>query len=118
MRTIALKVYKHTAQDANGIVDVVITTFYLLKTAINNPPQGGWDVDEMRKRMRALGTLDKYEETFNFNGMVKDAPEGYMERSEALEIEDADFETFKTALKAMRWSILSQGIIETYDTFN
>ncbi len=117
MRTIPLKVYKHTAQDQTGTVDVIITTFYLLKTAINNPPSGGWDVDEMRKRMRALGTLDKYEATFSFNGLAKDAPQDYFETEHILELEDADFDTFKTALRAMRWSILSAGIIETYDTF-
>jgi len=63
MKSIELKVAKENI----GGRDTFLTTYDLLKSAINNPTQGGFNVDEMIKRLRLLGEVEKHKELFEIN---------------------------------------------------
>lgn len=67
----------------------------LIMVCMRNPPQGGYDVEEMRKRIKVMDVLDKGEET--------------------LEFEDADFECVKQCVKSMRWASIHKEILEFVD---
>ena len=63
MKSIELKVAKENI----GGRDTFLTTYDLLKSAINNPTQGGFNVDEMIKRLRLLGEVDKHKAMFEIH---------------------------------------------------
>ncbi len=67
----------------------------LITICMRNPPQGGYDVEEMRKRIKVMDTLDKGGKT--------------------LEFEDADFECVKQCVKNMRWASIHKEILEFVD---
>lgn len=67
----------------------------LIMICIKNPPQGGYDADEMRKRIKVMDVIDKGGET--------------------LEFEDADFECVKQCVKSMRWASIHKEILGFID---
>ncbi len=67
----------------------------LIMLCVKNPPQGGYDMTEMRKRIKVLDVIEKGGET--------------------LEFEDADFECVKNCVKNMRWGFAHQEIINFND---
>ena len=93
MKSIELVVAKENI----GGRDTFLTTYDLLKSAINNPTQGGFNVDEMIKRLRLLGEVEKHKELFEING--EDFKDELLERKATLELEDADFAKFKRTLQ-------------------
>ncbi len=74
----------------------VKSTSDLIKICIQNPPQNGYDVSEMRKRIRVTDVIEK-------------AGNG------TLEFEDADFECLRQCVKNMRWFVVHKEIIEFVD---
>ena len=68
--------------------DKKLTYFDLAKTCVNVPPQAGFDVQEMNKRLRVIEKLE----------------------GEKAEFEDADFETLKQCVMEMKWGILSREV--------
>ena len=62
---------------------------------VKNPPQGGYDADEMRKRIKVMDVIDK--------------------GGESLEFEDADFECVKLCVKNMRWAAIHKEILDFID---
>ena len=106
MKTIQLKI---TKEKLNG-QDVLFTTYDLLKTAINNPVQGGFDVDEMIKRLRLLEKLDAHKEVFSKE--YSSIEEDYLSVNESLELEDADFDKLKELFKNSKWGVVSQTIVD------
>lgn len=112
MKSIELSVSKENISGR----DTLLNTYDLLKSVINNPTQGGLNVDEMIKRLRLLNELDKYESTFTFKeGEVNDE---LLAKKETLELEDSDFNKLHELFKEMKWGVVSKTIIELSKQFN
>jgi len=112
MKSIELKVAKENISGR----DTFLTTYDLLKSAINNPTQGGFNVDEMIKRVRLLGEVDKHKDLFEITeGKFDDA---MLERKATLELEDADYTKLKELFKEMKWGVVSKTIIEIHNEFD
>lgn len=65
-----------------------LTYFELAKSCVNVPPQQGFDVQEMNKRLRVIEKLE----------------------GEKVEMEDADFDTLKQCVNDMKWGVLHRDI--------
>ena len=106
MKSIELLVAKENI----GGRDTFLTTYDLLKSAINNPAQGGFNVDEMIKRLRLLGEVEKHKDLFEIN--PEDFNDELLERKATLELEDADFTKLKELFKEMKWGVVSKTIVD------
>lgn len=106
MKSIELVVAKENI----GGRETVLTTYDLLKSAINNPTQGGFNVDEMIKRLRLLGEVEKHKELFDFK--TEDFKDEFLETKSTLELEDADFTKLKELFKEMKWGVVSKTIVD------
>ena len=116
MKSIELKVAKELLPSKEGMQQTLLTTYELLKSAINNPTQGGFNVDEMIKRLRLLNEVDKHKDLFEItDGKFDDA---ILERKATLELEDADFAKLKELFKEMKWGVVSKTIIEIHNDFD
>ena len=67
----------------------------LIMLCVTNPPQGGYDVAEMRKRLKVMDTIER--------------------GGDNLEFEDADFDCVKQCIKSMRWAFIHKEIIDFVD---
>ena len=106
MKSIELLVAKENI----GGRETFFTTYDLLKSVINNPTQGGLNVDEMTKRLRLLGEVEKHKDLFEINS--EEFKEEFLERKATLELEDADFIKLKELFKEMNWGVVSKTIVE------
>jgi hypothetical protein len=97
------------AKESIGGRDTFLTTYDLLKSAINNPTQGGFNVDEMIKRLRLLGEVEKHKDLFDIK--PEDFKDELLERKATLELEDADFTKLKELFKEMKWGVVSSTIV-------
>ena len=110
MKTIKLKIYKEEI----GGRPTFLTTYDLLKSAVNNPPQGGFSVEEMKTRLRILGLLDKHKSVFDIkDGQFK---EEMLSIEADMDIEDADYNKLKSLFNDMKWGIVSTSILEISDS--
>lgn len=106
MKTIKLKVYKEEI----GGRPTFLTTYDLLKTAINQQPQGGFSIDEMQVRLRLLGIIDAHKQMFDIKeGEFTDE---LLEREVEVNFEDADFDKLKTLYRETKWGAVSSTIVE------
>lgn len=64
------------------------------RSCLDNPPQGGFTLDEQRKRLRVLDALD---------GVAEDG---------VVVLEDGDAEKLQECVKAMRWAMMAKPILE------
>jgi hypothetical protein len=110
MKSIELVVAKELLPSKNGMQDTFLTTYDLLKSAINNPTQGGFNVDEMIKRLRLLCEVEKHKDLFEIN--PEDFNDELLERKATLELEDADFTKLKELFKEMKWGVVSKTIVD------
>ena len=110
MKSIELKVAKELLPSKNGLQDTFLTTYDLLKSAINNPSQGGFSVDEMVKRLRLLNKVDEQKGLFDIK--PEDFNDSMLERTATLELEDSDFTKLKELFKEMKWGVVSKTIVE------
>jgi len=110
MKSIELVVAKELLPSKNGMQETFLTTYDLLKSAINNPTQGGFNVDEMIKRLRLLGEVEKHKDLFDIK--PEDFKDELLERKATLELEDADFTKLKELLKEMKWGVVSKTIVD------
>jgi hypothetical protein len=106
MKSIKLKVAKESIQGR----DTFLTSYDLLKSAINNPSQSGFSVDEMMKRMRLLEKVDAHKDLFDIK--PDQFNDSMLEREATLELEDSDFSKLKELFKEMKWGVVSKTIIE------
>jgi hypothetical protein len=106
MKTIELKVGK---EEING-KQTFFTTWDVLKMAVNNPEQGGFNVEEMMKRLRLLEKLDEHKDTFFIQ--EGEFTDDRLERKAILELEDTDFEKLKTLFSQVKWTVVSKFIID------
>lgn len=112
MKPIELKVTKEFIQGR----DTFLTTYDLLKSAINNPSQNGFTVEEMMQRLRLLDKLDAHKGLFEIN--AKDFNDSMLERTATLELEDSDFNKLKELFKEMKWGVISKTIVELSKELN
>jgi len=63
------------------------------------PTEKGFDVSEMRKRMRVVDVLEKAIE----------------KKEKTINLEDADYDELKKCVDSMRWAIVDKGILEFCD---
>lgn len=106
MKSIELKVGKENI----GGRETFLTTHDLLTSAINNPIQGGFNVDEMMKRLRLLEQVDKHKKLFDIK--PEDFNDSMLQRTATLELEDSDYAKLKELFKEMKWNVVSKFIIE------
>ena len=106
MKSIELKVAKETLQGR----DTFLTTYDLLKSAINNPSKDGFGVDEMMKRLRLLNKIDEQKGLFEIK--PEDFNDSMLDRTATLELEDSDFSKLKELFKEMKWGVVSKTIVE------
>jgi hypothetical protein len=106
MKSIELKVIKENIQGR----DTFLTTYDLLKSAINNPSQSGFSVDEMVKRLRLLNKVEDQKGLFDIK--PEDFNDSMLDRTATLELEDSDFGKLKDLFKEMKWGVVSKTIVE------
>ena len=106
MKSIELKVAKENL----GGRETFLTTYDLLKSAINNPSQSGFSVDEMMKRLRLLEKVDAHRELFDIK--PEEFKDSMLERKAVLELEDSDYAKLKELFKEMKWGVVSKTIVE------
>jgi hypothetical protein len=82
-------------------IDLEYNTLNYIKAVINNRPADGFTVEEMRRRFRVIGAVEKLKE-----GATK------------LELEDQDFETIKTCVNQFKWGVMAKSIMEFVDQIN
>ena len=116
MKSIELSVTKELLPSKNGIQETFLTTYDLLKSAINNPTQGGFNVDEMIKRLRLLAEVDKHKDLFDIK--IEEFKDEVLERKATLELEDADFTKLKELFKEMKWGVVSKTIVDLSNQFD
>jgi len=112
MKSIELLVTKENI----GGREIFFTTYDLLKSVINNPAQGGFNVDEMIKRLRILGEVEKHKDLFEIN--QDNFKDDMLDRKATLELEDADFTKLKELFKEMKWGVVSKTIIDLSNEFD
>jgi hypothetical protein len=112
MKSIELSVSKENIDGKK----IFFTTYSLLKSSINNPTQGGLNVDEMIKRLRLLGEVEKHKDLFEIN--PEDFKDEFLERKATLELEDADFTKLKELFKEMKWVVVSKTIVDLSNQFD
>jgi len=66
----------------------------LIRTSVQNPPQGGFSVKEMKDRMRILDAVDLAEKN-----------------KAEIQLEDADAERLAACVAQMRWAVLDPAIV-------
>ena len=116
MKSIELSVTKELLPSKNGMQETFLTTYDLLKSAINNPTQGGFNVDEMIKRLRLLGEVEKHKDLFDIK--LEEFKDEVLERKATLELEDADFAKLKELFKEMKWGVVSKTIVDLSNQFD
>lgn len=80
-------------------------TAEVIKAVLNQPPPGGFQVAEMRARLRIYGAVEKYLET---------AAEGGPTDS-LLHLEDADAAVLRKCAEAAKWPSLHPGLVAFTD---
>ena len=112
MKSIKLKVAKESIQGR----DTFLTTYDLLKSAINNPSKEGFSVDEMMKRMRLLEKVDAHKDLFDIK--PEQFNDSMLEREVELQLEDSDFSKLKELFNEMKWGVVSKTIVELSKEFD
>jgi hypothetical protein len=101
MKTIKLSKGKEKISlGAQNDVDLDYSTVDYIKAVINNRPQDGFGVEDIRKRFRVLDAVEKIEEG-----------------SEELQLEDQDFEVLKQCVNQFKWGVMANSILEFADQF-
>ena len=112
MKTIQLKIQK---EDIGG-KPILFTTYELLRICINEQkPDGGFNVEEMIKRIRLLNKLDEVKDLFQ-----KDYPnddEYYKNVNATIELEDSDYDLLRSLVLSSKWQVVSRSIVEFYNSF-
>jgi hypothetical protein len=107
MKTLKLRT---CLEDING-VETVLTTYILLKTAINAPPANGFTIQEIEQRVGLLKIIDRYKELFDYNGKKKEEIEFSFEAE--VVFEDVEFEKLRSIFNECKWGTVSGLIVKT-----
>jgi len=109
MKSIKLRVVKENIQGR----DTFFTTYDLLKMAINNPQEGGFNVDEMIKRLRLLSKLDEHKSEFQID--ESKFSDSDLSKTATLDLEDADFDKLKELFRQVKWGLVSSTIVDLHN---
>lgn len=104
MKSIELKIVKETQEGQ----DQYVSTYAILRAVINNPPEGGINVEEMLVRLKLLDKLDKFKETFESTA----PPEELLQKTATLELEDSEFNKLRDLYKSMKFLVVSKFLVE------
>ncbi len=105
MKSIEFKFGKEKIQGR----ETFFSTADLLKAAVNNvPKEGGMDVKEMATRLRLLKAIDAQTE---FAIEEKEFTDSHLSIKKTVDFEDADFAKLKQLFKEVKWSVVSEFII-------
>jgi hypothetical protein len=105
MKSIEFKFGKEKIQGR----ETFFSTADLLKAAVNNvPKEGGMDVKEMATRLRLLKVIDAQTE---FAIEEKEFTDSHLSIKKTVDFEDADFAKLKQLFKEVKWSVVSEFII-------
>jgi hypothetical protein len=105
MKSIEFKFGKEKIQGR----DTFFSTADLLKAAVNNvPKEGGMDVKEMATRLRLLKVIEAQTE---FIVEEKEFTDSHLSIKKTVDFEDADFTKLKQLFKEVKWSVVSEFII-------
>lgn len=85
---------------AQNDVDLEYSTVDYIKAVINNRPEGGFGVEDIRKRFRVIDSVEKLEDG-----------------AEELQLEDQDFEVLKQCVGQFKWGVMASSILEFADQF-
>lgn len=106
MKKIELKKHTEALESANGkTVDVKMSTLDLIKMAINDVPPGGFAASDMMERLELLSIVKD----------IQKLPEE--QQPDHIELEDAQFKNLGKYVNSMKWSILSQFIVDFTELF-
>lgn len=112
MKSFELKVFKEDIQGK----ETFLSTFFLLKNAINVTTQQGISAEEMAKRVRLLDKIDEHKALFDIDS--NDVNDSMLEKKAVLQLEDADYQKLKELFNEMKWNIVSKSIIEIHKELN
>lgn len=102
MKTIELKKLTEKIVANGKTHDLEISTIELLKTAINNPVQGGYTASDMLTRIKLLDKVEKAE----------------TEEATKIDFEDNQFTALAKIAQDTKWSIVSRFIGEFLESFD
>lgn len=112
MKTVNLKIQKELI----GEKQMIFSDYELLRICVNEQkPEGGFNVEEMIKRMRILNKLDEVKHLFSKN--YENDDESYKEVNASIQLEDSDYELLRNLVLSMKWNVVSNSIIELYNYF-
>ena len=105
MKSIEFKFGKEKIQGR----ETFFSTADLLKAAVNNVPrEGGMDVKEMSTRLRLLKVIEAQPE---FAVEEKEFTDSHLSIKKTVDFEDADFTKLKQLFGEVKWSVVSEFII-------
>ncbi len=111
-RKIVLKMVK----EDNDLVGkpIILTTFGLLKEAINNRPEKGFTIEEMQMRLDVMKKLNAYKDIFHIDAMstMKDWTEEKLAVTAELELEKEEYKQVQAWVRVMPWGIISEFVID------
>lgn len=110
MKSIELKIVKEGPEGQEQYV----STYAILRSAINNTTESGIGVEEMMVRLRLLEKLDKFKSMFE----VTAPSEELLEIKATLELEDSDFNKLKELYKGMKFLVVSKFLVEISEQLN
>ncbi len=107
MKSIELKIAKETQEGQ----DQYVSTYAILRAVINNPTEGGINVEEMLVRLKLLDKLDKFKELFEATAPVEEL----LQKTATLELEDSEFNKLRDLYKNMKFLVVSKFLVEIGD---
>jgi hypothetical protein len=110
MKSIELKIVKESPEGQ----DQYVSTYAILRAVINNPSEGGINVEEMLVRVKLLDKLDKFKDIFETTA----SPEELLQKTAILELEDSEFAKLKELYKNMKFLVVSKFLIEIGEQLN
>lgn len=105
MKSIELKIAKESQE---GQQDQYVSTYAILRAVVNNPSEGGINVEEMLVRLKLLDKLDKFKDIFEVTG----SPDELLEKTATLELEDSEFNKLRDLYKNMKFLVVSKFLVE------
>ncbi len=91
MKTLLNKQFELVSHKDEKGVDVKFQTKDFAKVCVNNPKEGGFTPDEMKKRIRLIDLFE--------------------EEKKEYQVEDADLQELKTCVSSMKWAIAHKDIV-------
>lgn len=112
MKSIELKTATEKASVQGAEREIDLSTVSLLKTAINNVPEGGYTASDMLNRIKILDKIEALPRV-----EVSTLGDSTSVTREFLDLEDAEFALVKGYVGSVKWGVLSRFIIDFTQVF-